>query len=93
MSTWLLEKLYVLGYSRRAQAALVLGLLFWAGFLMLGAALEESIALPGLFAPLNDVLRLHIEQRASHAAWATLFGFAVVAFKAYRRDRRRLLGD
>ena len=92
MPNWLLEMLYVLGHSRRAQAALVLGMLFWAGFVMLGTELEDRISLPGAFAPLNDVLRTHIEHRASHAARAAIFGFAVVAFKAYRRDRRRVLG-
>ena len=92
MSAWLLEKIFVLACSRRAQAALVLGMLFWAGFLVLGKLLGEGIALPGIFAPLNDVLRSHFEQRAEHLAWGALCGFLVVAYKAYRRDRRRVLG-
>lgn len=92
MGDRLLEVLVVLGHSTRAQLAIILGVTFFVGLMVAGHLLVDGLALPGLLSPVADVLREHLMQRYDKAAWAALGGFAWIAFKAYRRDRRRLLG-
>lgn len=92
MGDRLLEVLVVLGHSTRAQLAIVLGVAFFVGFMVAGHLLVDRLELPGPLSAVSHVLREHLMQRYDKAAWAALGGFAWVAIKAYRRDRRRLLG-
>lgn len=92
MGDRLLEVLVVLGHSTRAQMAIVLGVACFVAFMVGGHLLVDRLVLPGPLSAVADVLREHLMQRYDKAAWAALGGFAWVAIKAYRRDRRRLLG-
>lgn len=92
MGDRLLEVLVVLGHSTRAQLAIVLGVTFFVGLMLAGHLLVGRLELPGLLSAVTEALRAHLMQRYDMAAWAALGGFASVAIKAYRRDRRRLLG-
>jgi hypothetical protein len=46
----------------------------------------------GPMAPLTDVIRDALKHRYDKVAWMALGGFLLVAIRAYRKDRRRLLG-
>lgn len=58
----------------------------------MGDVLVGLVELNGPLAPLTDVTRHALMRRYDKAAWMALGGFSVVAVKAYRKDRRRLLG-
>jgi hypothetical protein len=82
----------VLCHSRRTQLAIGFGVFFFCGILVLGQVLAVGIELPGPMAVLNEVVRENLIHRSDKAAWAALGGFALLAIKTYRKDRRRLFG-
>jgi hypothetical protein len=92
MRDWLSEVLVVLCHSTRTQLAIALGLIFFAGTLLMGHALVDGLELRGPMAPLAEVIRDALMHRYDKAAWMALGGFLLVAIKAYRKDRRRLFG-
>jgi uncharacterized membrane protein len=92
MKDWLEETLIVLAHSSRTQMAIVLGIVFFVGFILAGQYFVGDLELHGVLAPLKDVVREGIWQRFDKAAWATLAGFLLLAVKLYRKDRKRLLG-
>lgn len=92
MRDWLAETWVVLLCSTKTQLALAFGLIFFVGILAMGDMLVARLALHGPLAPLADVIRDRLMDRYEKAAWVALIGFIVVAIKAYRKDRRRLLG-
>jgi len=92
MRDWLTEMWVVLCYSTRTQLAIAFGMTFFVGIMLMGDALVGRVELHGPLAPLTDVIRDALMHRYDKAAWVALVGFFVVATKAFRRDRRRLLG-
>lgn len=92
MRDWLAEMWVVLCYSTGTQLALAFGMTFFVGIMFMGDALVGRLELHGPLAPLTDVIRDALMHRYDKAAWVALVGFVVVATKAFRRDRRRLLG-
>lgn len=88
---WYEEFLIVFAYSTKTQLALFFGAVFYFGTLTLGEHFSTSLVFQGMLAPLADVFRPIILHRYEHAAWVSLFGFLMLAFKCYSKDRRRLL--
>jgi hypothetical protein len=86
------DVLVVFCHSTRTQIAIALGLIIFAGTLLIGHVLVGGIDLRGPMALVADVIRDALLHRYDKAAWMALGGFLLVAIKTYRKDRRRLLG-
>lgn len=91
MNDGLPEWLVVLVYSWRTQFALVLGVVAFTGLMLAGDYLVGRIELHGALAPLTELVRYQLFQRYDKAAWASLAACLLLAWKLYRKDRRRLL--
>lgn len=92
MSDWFEEVWVVLCHSRKMQLAIAFGVFFFVGIMVLGQVLVGGFELHGPLAALTDVVRDELMHRYDKAAWAALGGFALLAVKTYRKDRRRLFG-
>lgn len=88
---WFEEFIIVLAYSGRTQLAIIFGVMFFFGTLILGEHFASSLVFHGVLAPLADAIRPIILHRYEHAAWGSLLGFLLLAVKCYRKDRKRLL--
>lgn len=86
----LTEFLYVFAYSKRTQAILVVGLVFFAGLMIGGAYATEHMELKSIPAPLVEVIRDGILRRYEKGAWGVLGISLLAAVKFYRKDRKRL---
>jgi len=92
MRNWIEEVLMVVSCSTRTQLAIMFGVVFFVGFLLAGQVIVGRIELHGFLAPLTDVIRDRLLHRYDKAAWIALGSFLLLAIRAYRRDRQRLLG-
>lgn len=92
MRDWLEEVWVVVGNSTGAQLAIICGVVFFVGILLVGQTLVHGFELHGHLAPLTDVLRDRLMHRYDKAAWIALGGFWLMAIKFYRKDRKRMLG-
>lgn len=88
--TWAEEFLFVLAYSTRMQFAILFGIVFFLGTLLLGHHFTSNLVFQGMLAPLADAIRPIILHRYESVAWGNLFAFLLLAFKCYRKDRGRL---
>jgi len=89
--TWLEEFLVVLAYSRRTQLAIGLGAISFVVILAVGDYFVSGLNFPGIFAPMAEAVREALLGRYEKAAWSSLSGFLLIAFKCYRKDKKRLL--
>jgi uncharacterized membrane protein len=89
---WLAELWVVFCYSTRTQLALAFGVAFFVCIMLTGDVLVGRVELHGSLAPMTDVIREALMHRYDRAAWMALSGLLLVAVRAYRKDRRRLLG-
>lgn len=87
------EVLLVLERSTRTQVALVLGVIGFVSLLWLGDHLASRLIFEGALGPLQEVARERITGRSEKGAFAVLIMFWALAFRSYRRDRKRLLGS
>ena len=92
MSGFFAEASVVLCYSTRTKLALICGVAFFLGILLVGQSLVGELELHGPLAPLTDVIRDRLMHRYDKAAWIALGSFWLMAIKLYRKDRKRLLG-
>jgi hypothetical protein len=92
MNDFLEELWVVISYSTKTQLAIAFGLISFVSFLLLGEVMVSHIEFHGALAPMADVVKEKLMHRYDKAAWAALGGFVLLAFKMYRKDRRRLLG-
>lgn len=92
MRDWMEEVLMVVAYSTRTQLAIVFGVVFFVGFLLAGQVFVGRIELHGFLEPLTNVIKDRLLHRYDKAAWIALGSFLLLAVRAYRKDRRRLLG-
>lgn len=92
MTDWFAEFWAVFVHSTKAQLAVALGLISFFVLLILGQSLAAGIELHGALATLTELVRDKLMHRSDKAAWLALGSFMLLAFKAYRKDRRRLLG-
>ncbi len=91
--TWAEELMIVLAYSTRTQLAILFGIVFFIGILLLGHHFTSTLAFQGVLAPLADAIRPIIEHRYEKAAWGSSLSFLLLAFQCYRKDRKRLLNS
>lgn len=85
------EFLVVLAYSTKTQLAVIFGLAFFVGTMVVGDYFTSHLEIHGILAPLTDVIREKIAHRYDKLAWASLAGFFLLAVKSYKKDRKRLL--
>lgn len=85
------EVLYVLALSKRTQAALILGVVFFVGISLLGEFYVSRLHFSGSLAGLEQAVIPKLMKRYDKVALFALVSFWVVAFKCYRRDKRRFL--
>jgi hypothetical protein len=88
---WTDEFLIVLAYSTKTQLSIFFGVVFFIGTLLLGHHLVSGLVFQGILAPLTDTIRPIIEHRYEKAAWGSLVAFLFLAFKCYKKDRKRFL--
>lgn len=86
------EFIVVFAYSKKTQIAVMFGIVFFFGILLIGNYLTNDLVLDGSFAPFGEAIRERLMNRYDKAAWGAFVGFGALAFKCYRKDRKRLLG-
>lgn len=86
------EVLIVLAYSTKTQLAIFFGIIFFFVTLALGHHFASTLVFHGMMAPLADTFRPIIEHRYEKAAWVILGSFLLLAYKCFKKDRKRLLG-
>ena len=91
MKDWLLEWLLVLAHSRRSQACLLVGLMFFLLTFILGHVLITRVEVGGVFASLSDSMRERLWNRYEKLAWTILATYLIATVRCLRKDRRRLL--
>lgn len=84
------ELLLVLAYSKRTQWAIVLGIVGFVIVMVAGDYFVSHLAFEGFLAPMTGPVRQALIGRYDHAAWSILGSFLFLAFKCYRKDRKRL---
>lgn len=91
MKDYFSEILYVLALSKRTQAALILGVVFFVCISLAGEFYVSRLHFSGSLAGLEQAVIPKLMKRYDKVALIALISFWVVAFKCYRRDKRRFL--
>lgn len=86
------EFVAVLAFSRRTQWALFLGMVGFIGINLLENHLLNDFELTGPMSALTEPIKTLLDQRYDKAAYACLFSSWALAFKMYRKDKKRVLG-
>lgn len=89
MPNWLSEFLYVLALSKKTQWALILGIVFFVGIHLLGLHVLSNFELQGQYANIQNVIVSKLAKKYDKAAWLTLISFIVLAYKCYKKDKKR----
>lgn len=85
------ELLITFAYSKRAQFAIVFGLVSFIGILLVGHHMANELHFEGMFAPFADAIRPIIEYRYEQVAWGSLVSFWMLAGKIIIKDRKKYL--
>jgi hypothetical protein len=85
------EILYVIALSKRTQAALVLGVVFFLGISLFGEFYVSSLHFSGPFSGMEQAVIPKLLKRYDKVALIALISFWILAFKCYKRDKRRFL--
>ena len=88
---WLNEFIYVLALSKRTQWAIVLGILFFVGINLFGSYMLSNFELQGPFKGIQNVVAQKMANKYDKVAWLALFSFILLAFKCYRKDKKKFL--
>ena len=83
------EFVAIFAFSRRTQWALLLGLIAFVAMNLLGNHILSDFELTGAMAPLTESIKGLIDQRYDKMAFACLFSSWALAFRFYRKDRKR----
>lgn len=83
------EFVAILTFSRRTQWALLLGLVAYIGISLLGDHFLNDFELTGAMSSLTEPIKDLIDQRYDKAAFACLLSSWALAFKVYRKDKKR----
>lgn len=89
MKDWFYEFLFVLASSPRTVWAIMLGPVFCAATLILGKYMASNIELVGNYNILEGVVSEIIIKRYDKVALGVLLSFWVLAFKFYKKDKKR----
>lgn len=92
MRDWLEAWWITFLYSTKTQICLVVGISLFIAIPIVGDWMMTSFELHGPLAPLTNVIRERFSHRYEHIGWVALFSFLLLAVKALRRDKKRLLG-
>ncbi len=84
------ELLYVLSLSKRTQLALIFGVVFHFVILLVGKYYIAEIEFQGAMKPLEEAMVGKLLHKYDKVALFALASFWVLAFKCYRKDRKRL---
>lgn len=84
-----LELVAILAFSRRTQWALLIGVVGFIVIRLLGDYLLNDFELSGAMSPLTESVKGLIDQRYDKLAFACLFSSWALAFKLYRKDKKR----
>jgi len=84
------EILYVIAFSKKTQWAVILGAVFFIGISLIGSHLTSSLQFSGPLKGLEDAVAGKLLKRYDKVALFALISFWVLAFKCYRRDKKRL---
>lgn len=90
MKNWALEVLIVLSHSKRAQAAIFLGVMSFIVLHALAYLQLSDFQIQGPMAPLTEVFKENLYGRYDDAALGCLISFWGLAVKFYRKDKKRL---
>jgi hypothetical protein len=83
------EILYVFTLSRRTQAAITPGLIFFVGFNLLGEFYASRLHFSGTLARLEQAVILKLMKQYEIAVFIVLISSWTLAFKLYHRDKKR----
>ncbi|MFA5652738.1 MAG: hypothetical protein WDA72_01345 [Desulfomonilia bacterium] len=83
------EFMVILAYSKRTQWAVVLGLVSFLSFFVLEDYMVGNINLHSFPPILNDSIKEILVGKYHKAAFGSLFSFWFLAFKLYKRDKKR----
>ena len=90
MKEYFTDILIVIAYSGRTQAAFILGVVGFIVIDLLGQYSLSNFQLSGHMTGLTEIIKEKFSHKYEKAAWSVLFGFWCVAFKLYRKDKKRL---
>lgn len=91
MIQYFAEVLSVVAMSKKTQWAIILGIVFFIGISLVGNHLTSTLQFSGPFTGFEDVVASKLLKRYDKVALFTLISFWILAFKCYRRDKKRLL--
>jgi len=92
MKDYFTEILMVIAYSGRTQAAIILGMIGFIVINLVGDYYLDNFQLSGQMPGLTNIIKEKFAHRYDKAAWAVLFSFLGLAFKLYRKDKKKILG-
>lgn len=90
MKDYFTEILMVIAYSGRTQAAIILGMIGFITINLVGDYYLDNFQLSGHMSGLTDIIKEKFAHRYGKAAWGVLLSFWWLAFKLYRKDKKRL---
>jgi len=91
MPIFLIEFLYVLTRSKKTQWCLAVGFIGFLTINLLGYHTTANLELFGPLSIMTDSIREKLNCRYDRAAHSCLVGFAILAYKAYKKDKKRFL--
>lgn len=91
MKDYFTEILLIISYSSRTQAAIILGAIGFIVINLVGDYYLTNSQLSGQMPGLTEIIKEKFAHRYDKAAWAVLFSFWWLAFKLYRKDKKRFL--
>lgn len=91
MKDYFAEFLYVFAHSHKTHAALILGMVFSLIIVLMGEFYVSRLHFEGVYAGLEQAIIPRIMRHYDKAALGILISSWALAFKCYRRDKRRLL--
>lgn len=89
LAGWLTEVLLILSFSKRTQWAIFLGVIGFFVINFLGSTQLDNFELQGAMAPFSGVIKDNLVQKYDKAAYGCLGSFWLLAYKLYRRDKKR----
>lgn len=89
MPNWLLEFLSVLSFSKKTQWAIILAFVSFICIHLLGDYIISNFELNGPMKGFQDIIARKIAKRYDKIALVSFFSFLVVAYRSYKKDRKR----
>lgn len=89
MKDWFYEFLTILAFSRKTQFVIIVGMIGYLAFNVIGSYMLRDFQLTGFFAPLSDVVKDKLIGKYNNAALGCLVYSWLLAIKLYRKDKKR----